>query len=108
MHMHSKGPPRKFPKPTPPRRATTFPILAPSIEYDPEAAGLLLREVREQYGVPIVALSRWSGVSESMITRIELGSRGIMRDTLEAILTALEPRPEEANLIRLRAGFAPK
>src|SRR5215217_4022654 len=104
MNFHPKGPKRIAPKPPPPHRAGTFPIIAGEPGYNPAEAARLLRETRERYGVSIIKLARCSGVSGSMICRIERGSRGITRETLERLLTAIEPTPEEANLIRLSAG----
>ena len=77
--------------------------------------GIWLREAREKRGLTALALAEKSGYSHVTIHNIEHGKKGVKRETVEALATALAgDNATENALLRLRneallaAGFAPE
>ena len=71
--------------------------------------GRLVRKLRHLRGISMSELGRRSNLSHAVISRIERQLKGYMpdRDSVEGIIAALRPTPEEADELRMFYGFAP-
>jgi transcriptional regulator with XRE-family HTH domain len=69
---------------------------------------LKLREYRQRRNIPLAALARNSGLSKSMIWRLEVGTRTPSRQTVVALSKALNLTGPQTRILHVAAGFIPQ
>lgn len=70
--------------------------------------GRELKNYRLAHDISQYQLAHWVGVDSGTISRVENGFRNPGRALVEAIVLELEMSPHAANIMRMKAGYAPK